>query len=181
VRRVLVLGCGGSGKTVLANRLGPALGVTVVHLDALFYGEGFEPVPAEEFARRQQEMINTVHGFVADGNYASTLALRAAAADTIVWLAPHPLVCLAGILARRRRYRGGVHADGVHDRITLDFARYGWGYRRRSAPRVEAILAEHATGAEVHRFTSRRQAAVWLDRTVAAVVDGSRSMKDEKR
>jgi adenylate kinase family enzyme len=181
VRRVLVLGCGGSGKTVLANRLGPALGVPVVHLDALFYGAGFEPVPAEEFARRQQEMIDTAHGFVADGNYASTLALRAAAADTIVWLDPHPLVCLAGILARRRRYRGGVHADGVHGRITLDFARYVWSYRQQMAPRVEAILAEHAATAEVHRFTSRRQAAGWLDRAVAAVVDGSPSTKEEER
>jgi len=179
VRRVLVLGCGGSGKTVLANRLGPALGVPVIHLDALFYGEGFEPVPAEEFARRQREVINAGGGFVMDGNYASTLALRASAADTVLWLDPHPLVCLAGILSRRGRYRGGVHADGVHDRITLDFVKYVWGYRKLMAPRVAAILAEHATAAEAHRFTSRRQAAAWLDQAVTAIDEGSPSMKDE--
>lgn len=49
------------------------------------------------------------------------------------------------------------------------------------APRVEAILAERAGTAEVRRFRSRRQAAVWLGRAIATVVvDDSVQTKEDR-
>ncbi len=36
-RRIAVIGCGGSGKTHLARRLGALLNVPVIHLDAVYY------------------------------------------------------------------------------------------------------------------------------------------------
>lgn len=40
MRRIVVVGCGGSGKTVLARRLGEILGIQAVHLQQLAAAEG---------------------------------------------------------------------------------------------------------------------------------------------
>lgn len=70
---------------------------------------------------------------------------------------------LTGILQRRWRYRGGQHAKyGVYDRITWNFVRYIWGYRKSMRPRVSTLLKEHGSNATLVTLTSRRQAARYL-------------------
>jgi len=106
---------------------------------------------------------------VIDGNYASTLPIRLAAADTVVFLDLPATTCLAGIVHRRLRQRGGQDkATGVYDRITWDFVRYVWNYRRSMRPRVLALIDQHAGHAQVTVLTSRRAARRWLIAATAA-------------
>jgi adenylate kinase family enzyme len=117
MQRVVVVGAGGSGKTVLALRLSALFGLPVAHLDGLFYDRDFNPVPAEEFAAAQERLIRAER-WVADGNYAATLPLRLGRADTVVFLDLPGWVCLAGPLRRPLAYHGGQHpASGVCDRL----------------------------------------------------------------
>jgi adenylate kinase family enzyme len=158
MRRIAVLGCGGSGKTYLARQLAQVLDLPLTHLDAVYYGADWRPVPPEDFARTQHDLVQQP-GWVIEGNYASTLPVRLAAADTVIFLDLPAVTCLTGILQRRWRYRGGQHArEGVYDRITWEFVRYVLGYRRTMRPRVRALIAEHGHQAQLITLTSRRQA-----------------------
>ena len=82
--------------------------------------------------------------------------LRLVVADTVIVLDLPARTCLVGLLRRRWRYRGGQHADGVFDRLSVGFARYVINYRRRTLPRVLHLIAEHAPTARVLRPTNRR-------------------------
>lgn len=163
VDRVAIIGCGGSGKTHLANRLAALLNVPLTHLDGVYYDVDWNPLPQEQFAGIQRDLVAAPRWLI-EGNYAGTLPIRLAAADTAIFLDIAAVTCLAGIVRRRLRYRGGQHAqDGVYDRLTWNFVRYIWGYRRTMRPRVRQILAEHGGNARLITLTSRRDA----DRFVA--------------
>jgi adenylate kinase family enzyme len=158
MQRVAIIGCGGSGKTTLARRLATTIGTTITHLDAIYYDDEWNTLPRETFAAVQQELVSA-DTWVIEGNYAATLPIRLQRATHVIFLDLPAITCLWGIAQRRWRYRGGQHdASGVYDRITWGFLTYIWSYRRAMAPRVRALLAEHAGHAQVHVVRSRRAA-----------------------
>lgn len=160
--RVVVIGCGGSGKTYLARRLAEHLNLPLTHLDGVYYDADWNPLSQDDFTDRQRELVAQPCWLI-EGNYASTLPVRLASADTVIFLDLPAITCLAGILQRRWRYRGGQHArDGVYDRITWNFVRYIWGYRKTMRPKVRKLITEHAHTAQLITLTSRTDTTQFL-------------------
>jgi adenylate kinase family enzyme len=158
MQRVAIIGCGGSGKTTIGRHLAAAIGTTITHLDAVYYDDEWNKLPTDKFAAMQEELV-AADTWVIDGNYAGTLPIRLKRATHVIFLDLPATTCLWGIAQRRWRYRGGQHDQaGVYDRITWGFIKYIWGYRRDMAPRVRALIAEHAGHAQVHIVGSRRAA-----------------------
>lgn len=88
VKRIVVLGCPGSGKTTLAARLAADLGLTHIELDSLHWRPGWTEVSTEEFrAQLDTALAEATDGWVTCGNYASrTEGRHVSAADTVVWI-----------------------------------------------------------------------------------------------
>ena len=57
MRRIIVVGCQGSGKTSLALRLGRNLGLPVVHLDVLYWRPGWKEADKASFGVRFTDAI----------------------------------------------------------------------------------------------------------------------------
>jgi adenylate kinase family enzyme len=55
--RIAIIGCGGSGKTVLARHLADTLGLQVTNLDAFYYDDGWNPAPMDKFAAAQRGLV----------------------------------------------------------------------------------------------------------------------------
>jgi adenylate kinase family enzyme len=151
MRRVAVIGCGGAGKTVLARRIGAVLGVPVIHAD--LHRHRWEDLHPTFIA---------ADAWVIDAMRLATLDARVARADAVVFLDRHPLRCLFGVLRRRWRYRGGLHAAvGVADFVNWEFLRWIVRFRIRDRPRILEVLARHpATPVVVLRSNSDTDAFV---------------------
>ena len=158
MKRIAVIGAGGAGKTRLARTLGHLLDLPVIHLDAHYYGPGWRPLPPADWAARQRQLFSGKR-WVADGNYASTLALRLQRADTIVFLDLPPLLCAWQVLRRwalgRRRPAPDLPA-GLHPKVDRQFLAYVLGFRRRQRPALLAELARWSHGRTVVILQSRR-------------------------
>lgn len=172
VRRIAIVGCGGSGKSHLARALAAELGVRPTHLDTVYYDQDWTPLPIERFAELQRELVAAPR-WVIDGNYASSLPIRLDAADTVIFLDLPATACLLGVVQRRLKHGGGQHdAIGVYDRITWGFVRYIWNYRRTMRPRVRRLIAGHAGHAHLIVLRSRRTASRYRRHVANAAVAG---------
>ncbi len=85
LRRIVVVGTSGSGKTTMAARLAEGLGLPHVELDAIHWGPGWTPLAVEEFRERTAEAL-AGEAWSTDGNYSGVRDIVWSRADTLVWL-----------------------------------------------------------------------------------------------
>jgi adenylate kinase family enzyme len=166
MKKVLVIGSGGAGKSTFARHLGTLLNIDVIHLDALYWHPGWVETPRDEW-REVIEALLRRDAWIIDGNYSSTLELRLEACDTVIFLDMARLVCLWRVLKRAIRYRSRTRSDmaeGCRERLDFGFIRWVWHYQSRTKPRIMQMLRQSAqrkqviwlrSQAEVKRFLAR--------------------------
>jgi adenylate kinase family enzyme len=162
MKRVAIIGCGGSGKTALATQLGAKLGLPVHHLDRLFWRAGWQETPKDEWAALQRDLCARP-AWIMDGNYGGTMALRLEAADTVIFLDYPTATCLWGAMCRWLRYRGRTRPempDGCPERLDWNYLRWICSYRRTRRPGILRQL----TGRNAIILRSRRAARRFLAR-----------------
>lgn len=143
VKRVLVIGSGGAGKSTFARRLGAVTGLPVVHLDAHYWQAGWVATPDPDWRATVAELI-AGEEWILDGNYGGTLDARLESCDTVVFLDVPRLVCLFRVVKRWLGLRGRARPDvgrGCPERLTWEFVRWVWDYPARRRPDVLARLA----------------------------------------
>src|SRR5215218_8542893 len=110
MRRVLVLGSGGAGKSTFAARLAERTGLPLIHLDAEYWRPGWTGSPKREWLEKVERLTGGDE-WIMDGNYGGTLQKRLAAADTVIFLDLPRIVCLARVVRRRLRFHGRTRPD----------------------------------------------------------------------
>ena len=151
MKRILVIGSGGAGKSTVATRLGQLLDLEVNHLDKFYWRPGWVETPPEEWTQIVTALINR-DSWIIDGNYGGTLALRMQKCDTIVFLDMPRLLCVWRIVKRNFRYRRDVRpdmAEGCREKLDPEFVSWVWNYSRRTRPKVVKLIHEQAHGKRV--------------------------------
>lgn len=103
MRRIVILGRGGAGKSTLATQIGDILQLPVIELDKYFWKPGLTPTPKREWINVQQELASK-SGWVMDGDLGKydVLEARLQAADTVIILDFSLMVCLIRALRRSK-------------------------------------------------------------------------------
>ncbi|HYD08037.1 MAG TPA: hypothetical protein VEC60_20040 [Reyranella sp.] len=116
MRRVVVFGTTGSGKSWLAEKLAARHGLRLVELDALYWGRDWQPAPLDLFRHRVEREIRDGDWIVV-GNYGQVRDLTWCAADTLIWFdLPFPLVMWRLLRRTIRRVRTREELWGTGNR-----------------------------------------------------------------
>jgi len=163
MKRILVIGSGGAGKSTFARRLGETLNIEVIHLDSLYWRPGWVEPPEQEWKETVEQIIAR-DSWIMDGNYSGTLKLRFEACDTVIFLDIERMVCLWRVIKRAVKYRNQIRpdmAEGCPEKFDLEFLLWVWNYKKRSRPKIVRVLRENPqnkrvtwlrSGAEAERF-----------------------------
>lgn len=163
MQRIVIIGCGGAGKSTLAQELGKRTGLPVIHLDSIFWLPGWVEMNRDEFDRKiRAEMAK--EAWIIDGNYNRTMPERVARCDTIIYLDFPRIVCLYGIFKRLLSNIGKTRPDmgeGCPERIDWEFLKWVWNYNKDKRERNYRLLNE-ATHAETIVLKNRRAVKKFL-------------------
>ncbi len=161
MKKVIIIGCPGSGKSTFARALHEITSLPLIHLDMLNWNADGTTVPREVFRKRLDNALQD-DCWIIDGNYSSTMELRLAACDTVIFLDYPTELCLAGAMERRGKPRSDIPwteaKDAPPDEEFLNFIR---SYEQESRPGVLELLANYPQK-NIITFTSRSQADNFL-------------------
>lgn len=169
MRRVLVIGIPGAGKSTFARALGARTGLPVIHLDTEFWQPGWKITPREPWRAKVAELV-AHEAWIMDGNYGASLDLRLPRADTVIWFDYPRRVCLRRAVWRVLTTYGQVRDDlalGCPERFDLEFLRFIWDFNAKSRPQVVTALFEHGRHLVPIVLRRDRDAARFLDSPAA--------------
>ena len=158
MKKIIVIGCPGSGKSTFARALHQKTGIPLYHLDLMFWNADKTTVEKSVFLARLCAVLEK-DAWILDGNYASTMELRLAACDTVFFL-DYPLdVCLDGIRARRGKPRSDM--PWVEDGEDAEFTRFVKSFDTQQRPKILALL-ENYSDKNIVVFENREDAQSFL-------------------
>lgn len=163
MERILIIGCGGAGKSTLARQLGEKLRLPVVHLDKLFWHPGWVESSKEEIDGKILAELNKPQ-WIIDGNYNRTLPKRMQYCDTIIYLDFSRLACLLGVIKRVITSHGKVRpdmGDGCPERFDLEFLKWVWNFNKKNRETYYRLLNE-AVGVQSIVLKNRRMVRRFL-------------------
>ena len=158
MRKIIVIGCPGSGKSTFSRALCKRTGLPLYHLDMMYWNEDRTTVEKSVFRERLSAVLKKDE-WIIDGNYASTMEERIRACDTVVFL-DYPLnICLEGIEARIGKARSDM--PWVETEPDGEFIEYVKRFNQEQRPRIFELLEKYK-GKNVYVFKSREEADALL-------------------
>jgi adenylate kinase family enzyme len=164
MRKVLVIGSGGAGKSTLSNQLGESLKIEVLHLDKFYWRPGWIETPKSEWVKTVEELL-TRDAWIMDGNYLGTFDIRFETCDTVIFLDMPRTLCIWRALKRLLMYRNKRRPDmgaGCPEKFNLEFILWIWNYPLSTRPEIVKMLKSNPEGKNIIWLRSPSEANRFL-------------------
>lgn len=155
MKRVIVIGCPGSGKTTFAEKLHKNTGLPLYYLDAIWHKPDKSHISREEFDQRILEIFATDE-WIIDGNYGRTVEMRLKECDTVILFDLPTEACLQG--ATERLGKGRYDLPWIEKEIDPEFERFIRDFADNSLPRLYELIEKYRAEKQVIIFNSRKEA-----------------------
>lgn len=162
MKRAIIIGCPGSGKSTFAVKLHNLTGIPLFHLDMMYWNEDKTIVPKHIFSDRLNNALKE-DLWIIDGNYGGTMELRLKACDTVFFL-DYPLnVCLDGVRERMGRARSDMPWVEDPHKQDEEFLELIKNYSTKNRPAVIQLLKDYSDKT-IFIFNDRRDADEFIER-----------------
>jgi len=164
MKRVLIIGSNGAGKSTFSYALAEKIKLPLIHLDQLYWRNNWEITPKEEFlslvsAEAQKPC------WIIEGNNIRSLEDRLQFADTVFWFEFPPALCVWNVLKRTFKYRGTVRPDMPDEcvcRLNIGFLKDVWRFNKKNHTKISEKLAA-SKDVQIVRFTNYKQVRAYLE------------------
>lgn len=167
MKKIIVIGCPGSGKTTFAEELNKCTGLPLYYLDAIWHKPDRTHISREEYDEKLSEII-VGEEWIIDGNYSRTIEGRIKACDTVFLFDLPTEVCLQGAVKRlgKARYDVPWIDTELDPKLKLEIEEFP----EKTLPKIYELISEYEDGKEIIIFKSREQADEYLSEYVKTSV-----------
>ena len=141
MKKAIVIGCPGSGKTTFAEKLKEKTGLPLFHLDAVWHKPDRTHISREEYDARLAEIL-ALDAWIIDGNYSRTVECRIAACDTVFLFDLPTKVCLEGATARLGKERYDL--PWIDTELDPHFKEEIENFASKNLPTIYSLLEKHS-------------------------------------
>jgi adenylate kinase family enzyme len=138
MKKIIVIGCPGSGKSSFSRALSEKTGIPLYHLDLIWHKADKTTVSREEFDASLSDILSRDE-WIIDGNYHRTLPVRLAACDCVFVFDLPTDICLAGAYSRIGKQRPDL--PFLEEAPDPEFFEYIRSFRLKKLPLLFEILA----------------------------------------
>jgi len=159
VKKIIVIGCPGSGKSTFAKELKKIYNIPLYHLDLIWNKPDKTTITREEF---DQELLKIFKEdeWIIDGNYQRTLESRIKEANTIFLLDYSLETCLDGATTRVGKKREDM--PWTEEKLNEEFKQKILNFSKEKLPEIYKLLAQYKNDKEIIIFNSREEASNYL-------------------
>lgn len=160
MKKIIVIGCPGGGKSTFSKILHKKTSIPLFHLDMLNWNADKTTVPKTVFILRLKDIFKK-ESWIIDGNYGSTMEMRIKECDTIFFLDYSKEICLKGINDRKGKIRSDMPWVETSDEEDEEFITFIKDFNKKSRPKIIELL-EKFSNKEIYIFKNREDANAFL-------------------
>ena len=160
MKRVVIIGCAGSGKSYFSRGLHRATGLPLYHLDNIYWRPDGTTLEKSEFYSVLDGILE-FDEWIIDGNYSSTMEKRMVAADTVFFFDIPTEACLSGIEERRGKPRSDMAWQTPPENDDREFVEFIKNFNFKNRPGILELFEKYPDK-RVVVFKSRDEADEYL-------------------
>ena len=159
MKKVIVIGCPGSGKSTFSRSLHEKTGIPLYCLDMMYWNADKTTVEKAVFRTRLAEVLKA-DSYIIDGNYQSTMEIRLAACDTVFFLDYDLETCLSGVDSRMGKPRADM--PWIETEEDPEFTALIKSYIPKQRPKVMELLQKYREK-NIIVFHNREESEIFLE------------------
>lgn len=160
MKKIIVIGSPGAGKSVFSKKLSDITKIPLYHIDMMYHKTDRTHISREELKEKFRKIF-CEESWIIDGNYQKTIEMRLKECETVFLLDFPTEVCIEGAMSRVGKRRDDL--PWTEEKLNETFKETIMNFKNEKLPQIYEMLEQYKDDKEIIIFKSREEADKFIE------------------